>query len=278
MGNVNMVCKRYGERLKTETRPNFSFMFDQKTNLMFCRNAKVGTTTWLTHFLLLHPIARKKYDATKISSGKLHNKIPFFFTVPAKNPKELRKLAESSISFSMVRHPFERLVSAYQDKVIDRPVGSIIKSLKNNYGQTTFESFAYLVIKSASKNECLKTYGNCKFNNHWKPYISRCGYCEIPYKIIAKAETFAEDQKYIGRLANVNFTTLEKHVSSGGSTKSLSEKYFSQLDLETVVKLYQVYKVDFQMFGYSPDKYYEFARSHRNKPLNKQNIFQHSQK
>ena len=40
--NVNMVCKRYGERLKTETRPNFSFMFDQKTNLMFCRNAKVS--------------------------------------------------------------------------------------------------------------------------------------------------------------------------------------------------------------------------------------------
>ena len=69
-----------------------------------------------------------------------------------------------------------RLVSAYQDKVIDRPVGSIIKSLKNNYGETTFESFAYLVIKSASKNECLKTYGNCKFNNHWKPYIRNLSY------------------------------------------------------------------------------------------------------
>ena len=69
-----------------------------------------------------------------------------------------------------------RLVSAYQDKVIDRPVGSIMKSLKNNYGKTNFESFAYLVIKSASKNECLKTYGNCKFNNHWKPYIRNLSY------------------------------------------------------------------------------------------------------
>ena len=50
------------------------------------------------------------------------------------------------------------------------------------------------------------------------------------------------------------------HVSSGGSTKELAKKYFSQLSLVTVKKLYSIYKVDFEMFGYSPQLYYDYAR------------------
>ena len=50
------------------------------------------------------------------------------------------------------------------------------------------------------------------------------------------------------------------HVSSGGSTKELAKKYFSQLSLDTVKKLYNIYQVDFKMFGYSPQLYYDIAR------------------
>ena len=49
-------------------------------------------------------------------------------------------------------------------------------------------------------------------------------------------------------------------MSSGGSTKDLARKYFSELDLATVKKLYKVYKVDFEMFGYTPDIYYDLAQ------------------
>ena len=43
-------------------------------------------------------------------------------------------------------------------------------------------------------------------------YFSRCGFCDIPYKVIAKAESFAEDREYIGRIANVTFTTIGKDI------------------------------------------------------------------
>ena len=33
---------------------------------------------------------------------------------------DIINLARASLSFSMVRHPFERIVSAYKDKVISR--------------------------------------------------------------------------------------------------------------------------------------------------------------
>ena len=35
--------------------------------------------------------------------------------------------------------------------------------------------------------------------------------------------------------------------------------YFSQLSVETVRRLYNLYRVDFEMFGYSPDLYYHYA-------------------
>ena len=55
---------------------------------------------------------------------------------------------------------------------------------------------------------------------------------------------------------------LETHVSSGGSTKDLARKYFSEMDIDTVKRLYQLYKVDFEMFGYTPDEYFKIARKY----------------
>ena len=43
--------------------------------------------------------------------------------------------------------------------------------------------------------------------------------------------------------------------------KELARKYFSQLSLDTAKKLYNIYKVDFEMFGYSPQLYYGYAKN-----------------
>ena len=52
---------------------------------------------------------------------------------------------------------------------------------------------------------------------------------------------------------------LESHGSSGGDTGELARRYFSQLSLDTMQRLYQLYQVDFNMFGYSPQLYYHLA-------------------
>ena len=48
-------------------------------------------------------------------------------------------------------------------------------------------------------------------------------------------------------------------MSSGGNTGELARTYFSQLSLDTMQRLYQLYQVDFNMFGYSPQLYYHLA-------------------
>ena len=47
---------------------------------------------------------------------------------------------------------------------------------------------------------------NCGLNMHWRPYISRCGYCDVHYTAIARAETLAEDMQFMGMMANVSFS------------------------------------------------------------------------
>ena len=56
------------------------------------------------------------------------------------------------------------------------------------------------------------------------------------------------------------FPFIEINKSRGGSTKEKAEKYFSELDIETAKRLYELYKVDFEMFQYSPDAYFEYSR------------------
>ena len=69
-------------------------------------------------------------------------------------------------------------------------------------------------------------------------------------------ETMAEDLKFIGQMAKgVKFKKVESNTSGGGSTSKLTKKYFSQIDNSLVKQLYQYYKVDFEMFGYQPDKF-----------------------
>ena len=96
------------------------------------------------------------------------------------------------------------------------------------------------------------------------PFISRCAFCDVPYAVIAKTETFTEDQRFIGQLAGVQFENIQKHASGGGDTKELARRYFGLLSRRAGYLLYRLYQVDFQMFGYSPQLYLKYAKQNTN--------------
>ena len=90
---------------------------------------QVGTTTLLSHYLTLSKLVDSKTKRMwRESSRKLHDNVPKIFQITKENrnirwdyqlssasialcgfmSNFLRKLAESSVSISVVRHPFER--------------------------------------------------------------------------------------------------------------------------------------------------------------------------
>ena len=86
-----------------------------------------------------------------------------------------------------------------------------------------------------------------------------CLYCDVDYDVIGKLEDFDEDVAYIaekqnltehlGLLNYVQHKTWEKRKKSE-SKREKRDKYMSQLSQEMVSDLYELYKIDFEMFGY----------------------------
>ena len=92
-------------------------------------------------------------------------------------------------AFSFVRHPFDRLVSAYVDKVIKNK--AIWLKDHPTIGSTNFATFAQYVVSKCEQFANNKTL----MNTHWKPYSSKCQYCEMDYDVIGRAETFIDDTR-----------------------------------------------------------------------------------
>lgn len=97
---------------------------------------------------------------------------------------------EGGISFIVVRDPFERLVSAYLDKISKhytqksiewKTFGEIQVHIRENYRKIkrkglipTFQEFAEYVATNTSVL-------TPKINNHWKPIFYNCAPCIEKY-------------------------------------------------------------------------------------------------
>ena len=107
-----------------------------------------------------------------------------------------------------------------------------------------------------------------------------CNYCAIKYNVIARVENFDNYLQYIAGKSNItSFLRIENqaiyHIHPSGGTryssppKNFSKKdkerkvidYFSQLNELQLRRLYEMYQIDFELFGYTE---YPYVKSVRN--------------
>ena len=162
------------------------------------------------------------------------------------------------LSFSFVRHPFERLVSSYKDKVLGKDGDFFRKTYpivykswyKNNH---SFPSFVDLILNK---------YKSIKISNiHWNPISDACKYCDIEYDVIGRMETFSDDVRYI-----IKKNHLEKDLPSSMAavsenaaklkTSKVTAEYFSQLSNDQIKDLHELYRMDFELFDYDALTYF----------------------
>ena len=95
-----------------------------------------------------------------------------------------------------------------------------------------------------------------------------CDYCDIRYDIIGTVETLEDDLECIAEVNNFKsdlyrikndlseHPTFKTKIGMKGITEK-TKHYFMQLNATQVYKIYHMYKIDFEMFGYSTEPYHK---------------------
>lgn len=94
-------------------RPNpWEFLINRDYKLVWCNVFKAASTSWMYNFNLLAGYSPQFLKKTKLVPLTIARK-----RYPRPSVQELEMAMDDSVSFLIVRHPLERLLSAYRDKM-----------------------------------------------------------------------------------------------------------------------------------------------------------------
>ncbi len=168
--------------------------------------------------------------------------------------------------FMYTRQPFLRILSAYMNKFAD---------IKVYREEPFFQSRAKGIMKRYRKDATpreLKTGENITWNewttyltnptevawfdDHWQEIYKMCSPCKVNYDYLGRLETIGDDAKYM--LTSLDLQDKVSYPAKANSHPTNSSKtydtFFSQITKATLDKLWELYKLDFELFGYpKPD-------------------------
>ena len=172
-----------------------------------------------------------------------------------------------------VRHPFERILSAYRDKfVYNNMKGEELfyneygKNIITSYRKETPENSLYLQVPTFKEFvRYLIDVNFTEYDNHWMPYFVFCTPCHVHYSYIAKTETINDDSLYIKQvLQSLGMTISEQEEEEATMNRlnkahELTEEDYSNIPKSMIQSLYKKYEIDFLMFGYEMESYFSYA-------------------
>jgi hypothetical protein len=199
----------------------------------------------------------------------------------------LRTLSNPSILFStsftrviFVRHPLERLASAYADKIASTKAApfTLYDSLRrqvcrrfSSYYLTTADQIAYRTNRHLQKqidepcSKVIPTFEHfveyimteqAQIDVHWQPYSRLCNACQLKYNFIGKYETIQEDLNFLRSKLGLNSTDWSTdNYFSTGKTKENYKLMYSQLSNDLICNLKDFYAEDFKLFNYRFEDY-----------------------
>ncbi|XP_022907704.2 carbohydrate sulfotransferase 11 [Onthophagus taurus] len=244
-------------------KPNaWEFLVNTQDHIIWCNVFKAASTSWMYNFNILAGYSPGFLQKTKMVP--LHLARQKYPRVPL---DDLKKSFNDSLSFLIVRHPLERLMSAYKDKLqhalphsYHQQLGNqIIKKYrsktfrKSDTRWPSFEEFILYLFDCIKDGETL--------DMHWTPITEFCTPCMFDFDVIAHTETLQEDQEYIIFKAGLQHKIKPEWKNSGrGVTAQQIEKYYSQITRAQILQLYHIYRYDFELFNYTLNGYIEVGQ------------------
>lgn len=228
--------------------------------LIWCPNAKVGTTT-------MYEILRRKllphlHSMPRCFPSACPDRVAYTGTYPLMLPRSVPMRHElcnrrKFVSFTFVRNPWDRLASAFFSKidrgtkVRDRQAQNLQSQIRSYFGMHStqkihFEKFVRWVVQQNAS----------EMNPHWKPHSERCDTRNMPYEFVGRYETMQEDLLHIITMLGwspslIPATHWSSLVAAGLSRTNESQRLLKLYNSRELVQMVaQKYRDDIRIGGY----------------------------
>ncbi|XP_015123862.1 carbohydrate sulfotransferase 11 [Diachasma alloeum] len=252
------------ENLKPKDFRNI--LVDEAHELLYCYVPKVACTNWKRVLM----IATGKWpgsDPLEIPANLTHAPGTFLRLSNFSMPEIEQKLATYDALIA-VRHPLERLLSAYRNKLETRDETSS-KYFQTRFGRKIVKRYRKNATRESLRKGDDVTFGefvdfitddnNGTTNEHWRPVSELCLPCIVNYNLISKYETLVEDATEVLERIGTGYISFPSKPTGREPTEKKLEDYYSRLSFKQLRKLAEFYRIDLKLFDYSMEDVLGFS-------------------
>jgi hypothetical protein len=239
--------------------------------ISICPVYKAASTFLLKKFLLIAPSRSYDKESVKhleVQANVLARKEFGYLESWTKYPN----FTTNGVTMIFVRHPFERLLSAFRDKLEDPSVQG------HKFNEYYYNKHGRRIVMHYRKNHNSVTGPTWKYprfsefvdyvlgkdlrydDEHWSPYYKECTPCHINFTFVGHFETLYWDLHLLANKTGLAQWDDKTDYFQSATYRKVSEEYFATVEKEAIRKLYKRYKLDFELFGYSPDEYIRMGK------------------
>lgn len=184
-------------------------------------------------------------DPTEAEFERFHLR-EFSPLLTVKQVYPFRELVQSRkfFHFCFVRNPYERLLSAYLDKISND--GPLAGSIKKMMGLTS-DSKAEIHFEDFVDCVCRQTVA--EMDSHWRIQYFHTYQDVINYDYIGRVEEIEEGIAHISKATSLDHRLFERFSPHA---KDSAEKLGQYLTPSLRRRIADKYAIDFDFFGYSP--------------------------
>jgi len=248
-----------------------SHLIDKKRKVTYCWLHKVASSFWMWIFLWIKEGKQPDPKAKPYTTQ---------YSMTPKTTKVYQNTVANYENIILVRHPIERLVSAYRDKIAglkasykqytniaralhlrrnDAVIDVKLKTKTRKEGKInskeTIEKKSISVPSWPEFVEYLLRTSTEKDDPHWCLYTKHCSPCLSNFTYIVYLENKEEEDLVLRMtgLGNITGGVKTMNPTSGGKTTSVLQEYVSQLKCRHITGLKRRYWADLLLFQYDMD-------------------------
>ncbi|KAM9190247.1 carbohydrate sulfotransferase 8-like [Mergus octosetaceus] len=239
-------------RSKLDSLVASQLFVEHKHKLTYCEVPKVGCSNWKRTIFILQ--AGLEVEASEIEHDHIHQ-TSLIKRMAAYPPPIQEEFLSNYTKVMFTRHPLERLVSAYRDKLLHsepyysttvaNEIRAMFRKNKNSSEKVSFQEFVSFIIAKPMN----------ALDIHWKPMFLLCDPCNIRYDILGKYETLGLDSEHvlkaIGAPESLQYPSLKRYGSEKRTNGDITLEYLRQLNSEQIEKIKKLYEMDFLLFNYT---------------------------